>query len=368
MQSHDLIETTTVSTYEEPVVTKELQTRIDELVEEIDISNAATSISYGVKPMEEISRFSDSLLTGVKNKTSSEVSNQLTELILKVREYDPLSGKEVIPKGFLSKIPFLRKIISKTEHVKINHMELTSQVDVITSHLDNSMINLIHDNEKLEELYLKNFDFYKDLNTYVLAGKKKIEQVRKERIPYLKQKADESKDLLDAQILKDEMEHLNRFERRINDLEISKTISMQTAPQIRIIQNNNQQLVEKIQSSILSTIPIWKSQIVLANALDEQQKAVSLQKDVSDTTNNLLRRNAELLQNNSIATAQEVERSIVDIETIRDVQNSLVGTIEETMKIAAEGRVKRIEVEKELATMEDDLRKRITSVVDKYSQ
>src|SRR5699024_1453505 len=192
-------------------------------------------------------------------------------------------------------------------------------------------------------LYLKNFEYYKEVNLFVEAGKRKIIEIRSAELPALQHQAEETKDLLDAQKVKDLMENLNRFERRIHDLELSKTISMQNATQSRIIQNNNQQLAEKIQGSILSTLPVWKSQIVLSLSLDEQGKAAKLQKDVSDTTNELLRKNAEILQQNSVATAQEVERSIVDIETIREVQTRLVDTIEETMSIATEARTRRAE-------------------------
>ena len=182
----------------------------------------------------------------------------------------------------------------------------------------------------------------------------------------LEDKARSSQDLMDAQKVKDFIECINRFERRLHDLELSKTISVQTAPQIRMIQGNNQQLAEKIQSSVLSTLPIWKSQMVLSLTLDSQKKAAQLQRDVSDTTNELLRKNAEILEQSSIATATEVERSIVDIDTLREVQTRLVNTIEETMKIASDARERRAEVEKELGTMEEDLRLRLTAAVDKY--
>ena len=349
----------------EPQETESDLVRIDEISKTINIHQPAEVLSYGVKPMSEIAKFSDTLLQGVKGKDSGVVGDQLSSLIMKIREYDPLSAEEKSG-NFLSNLPIIGGLFKKGVEKKIDHMTLTSQVDTIASHLDNSMVSLLRDNERLEQLYLKNFEYYKEVNLFVEAGKRKIIEIRSAELPALQHQAEETKDLLDAQKVKDLMENLNRFERRIHDLELSKTISMQTAPQIRIIQNNNQQLAEKIQGSILSTLPVWKSQIVLSLSLDEQGKAAKLQKDVSDTTNELLRKNAEILQQNSVATAQEVERSIVDIETIREVQTRLVDTIEETMRIATEARHRRAEVEKELGQMEDNLRERITSVVDKY--
>lgn len=340
--------------------------RINAISDTININDPSEVLSFGVKPMEEIAKFSDTLLERVKGKDSGEVGNQLSALIMKIREYDPLSLEDK-SSNFLSNIPIIGNLFKKGAATKIDHMSLTAQVDTIASHLDNSMVGLIRDNERLEQLYLKNFDYYKEVSLFVTAGKEKIKEIKAKELPALQAQAEASKDLLDAQKVKDLMENINRFERRLHDLEISKTISMQTAPQIRIIQNNNQQLAEKIQGSILSTLPIWKSQIVLSLSLDEQGKAAKLQKDVSDTTNDLLRKNAEVLQQNTIATAHEVERSIVDIETIREVQTRLVDTIEETMRIATEARHRRAEVEVELGKMEENLRTRITSVVDKYN-
>ncbi len=350
----------------DPKATEQDVVRINAISDTINVNNASEVLAYGVKPMEEIAKFADTLLSRVKNKDSGVVGDQLSSLIMKIREYDPLTVEDK-SSNFLANLPIIGGLFKKGIEAKVDHMSLTSQVDTIASHLDNSMVGLVRDNERLEELYLKNFEYYKEVSLFVTAGKEKVKEIKATELPKLQAQAESSKDLLDAQKVKDLMENLNRFERRLHDLEISKTISMQTAPQIRIIQNNNQQLAEKIQGSILSTLPIWKSQIVLSLSLDEQGKAAKLQKDVSDTTNDLLRKNAEILQQNSVATAQEVERSIVDIETIREVQTRLVDTIEETMRIATEARHRRAEVEVELGQMEENLRTRITSVVDKYN-
>lgn len=339
--------------------------RIQEIAKHINIHDPAAFLAYGSKPMAEIAKFSDTLLSRIKTKDAGEVGSQLSTLVLKIREYDPFSAEEKTS-GFLTKIPLIGGLFRQVEKAKIDHTDLTSQVDIIASHLDNSMVNLLRDNEQLAQLYDKNLDYYRELEVYITAGQEYLNRVRTEDLPTLEAKAQASQDMIDAQDVKDLIENINRFERRLHDLELSKMIAMQTAPQIRIIQSNNQQLAEKIQGSIFSTLPVWKSQIVLSLSLQEQEKAAQLQKDVADTTNQLLRKNAEMLQQNSIATAREVERSIVDIETIRDVQNRLVNTIEETMKIASDARDKRKAVEIELSQMENNLRERITEAVTKY--
>lgn len=339
--------------------------RVNEIVTTININEPTAFLAFGSKPMAEIAKFSDTLLSRIKTKDAGEVGGQLSDLVLKIREYDPFTNEEKTT-GFLANIPLIGGLFRSAEKAKIDHTTLTNQVDIIASHLDNSMVKLLRDNEQLAQLYDKNLDYYRELELYIEAGKQYLTTVRSTDLPVLETKATKSQDMLDAQNVKDLIENINRFERRLHDLELSKMIAMQTAPQIRIIQSNNQQLAEKIQGSIFSTLPVWKSQIVLSLSLQEQEKAAKLQKDVADTTNQLLRKNAEMLQQNSIATAREVERSIVDIETIRDVQNRLVNTIEETMKIAVEAREKRKAVEIELVQMEDNLRERISEAVTKY--
>lgn len=339
--------------------------KVEAIVNSVDINQSAAVMAFGAKPMGEIARFADTLLSKVRAKDAGEVGSQLSELMMRVREYDPISIEEK-SSGFLASLPVVGGLFRKAEKAKIDYQTLTQQVDTIATHLDRSMVKLVHDIETLEQLYVRNFDFYNDVSLYIEAGKEKLRRVKAQDLPALQAKADETKDLMDAQKVKDMIESINRFERRVHDLELSKVIAVQTAPQIRMTQSNNQQLAEKIQSSILSTLPIWKSQMVLALSLDSQKKAAQLQKDVSDTTNQMLRKNAEILQQSSIETATEVERSIVDIETLREVQDRLVNTIEETMKIASDARERRAEVEKELEGMEENLRLRLTEAVSKY--
>lgn len=340
---------------------------IERIKNDIDITKSSMVMSYGNAPMAEIARFSNNLLEGIKGKDAGVVGGQLNELIMKVKEYDPL-GQMDQAKGFLASIPLIGKLFRQAQMIQIDNMTLASQVDTIASHLDHSMVGLMHDNEKLELLYNQNFEHYKAVDAFVRAGKMKLAEVKANELAVLQERVSKSNDLLDAQNMKDMLDHINRFERRIHDLELSKTISMQTAPQIRIIQNNNQQLAEKINNSIFTTLPIWKSQMVLSATLEEQSKAVELQRTVTETTNDLLRKNAEILQQNSIATAKETERSVIDIETVREVQTRLVSTIEETMKIATDARVKRLTVETELQKMEENLKNKITEIVHKEEE
>ncbi|KER02189.1 toxic anion resistance protein [Photorhabdus temperata] len=341
------------------------QEHINILIAKIDISEPAAVISYGAKPMGEIARFADTLLENVRTKEADEVGQKLSDLVMFIRGHDTLSAEEK-SSGFLRKLPLIGGIFKKIERTVVDQKTLTQQVDTIATHLDSAMLNLLRDITVLEQLYDRNLGFYKEISFYVEAGRQKLQQIKMVELPMLQRKAEGSKDLMDAQGVKDMLENINRFERRLHDLELSKTIAIQTAPQIRIVQNNNQQLAEKIQSSILSTLPIWKSQMVLNLSLKAQGKAARLQKEVADTTNDLLRKNAEILQQSSIATATEVERSIVDIETLHDVQNRLVNTIEDTMRIASEARIKRTEIEKELSAMEDNLRQRLTAAAAQY--
>ncbi len=334
------------------------QKRVQEISAQIDLADTGLTLAYGAKTMNSIAQFADTLLEKVKAKDAGVVGSQLSELLMRIREYDPINFDEK-QSGFLARLPVVGSFFKKIERTRVDQQTLTSQVDVISSHLDKSMVGLLRDIEVLEQLYVRNFEFYNEITLYVEAGKQKVQAAREQELPVLQKQAEVSEDLMDAQKAKDFTEQIQRFERRLHDLELSKIIAVQTAPQIRLIQSNNQTLAEKIQSSILSTLPIWKSQMVLAMSIDSQAKAAQLQKDIADTTNDLLKKNAEMLQQSSIDTAKAVERSVVDVETLRDVQNRLVGTIEETVKIAAEARVRRAEVEKELVTMEEDLRLRI---------
>ena len=335
--------------------------RVRELASSIDLNDPALTLTYGADTMNGISRFADDMLSRVRSKDAGPVGETLTELLLKVKDVD-LASLSRDKKGFLESLPVIGSLFNSMQRSVARFNTLADQVETIAAKLDESMVGLLRDIEVLEQLYKHNQDFHENLSVYIEAGKARLEEARNTELPRLQKEAEASGNNMDAQKVRDFADKLNRFERRLHDLQLSRTVTVQTAPQIRLIQSNDQTLAEKIQTSILTTIPIWKSQMVLALSLHGQRGAARLQKEVSDTTNELLRQNAEMLETSSVETAREVERSVVDIETLREVQTRLVSTIEQTLAIAEEGRNKRQSVEKELQTMEEDLRVRLTSL------
>ena len=338
--------------------------RVRELAASINLEDPALTLTYGAESMNGISRFADDLLGRVRAKDAGPVGETLTDLLVKVKDAD-LSALSQGKKGFLESIPLIGALFNSAERSIAKFDTLSGQVEDIAAKLDEAMVALLRDIEVLEQLYEHNRSFHNDLSVYIEAGQERLDAARAQELPRLQEEAAQSKDSMDAQKVRDFAEKLNRFERRLHDLKLSRTITIQTAPQIRMIQNNDQTLAEKIQTSILTTIPIWKSQMVLALSLHGQRGAAMLQKEVSDTTNSLLRQNAEMLETASVETAREVERSVVDVETLRDVQQRLVSTIEQTLQIAEEGRTKRLSVEKELQGMESTLREQLSSLASR---
>ncbi len=339
---------------------------IEEVAKSIKLDDPSLDVTYGTKTMQDISRFSDNLLSRVKAKDAGEIGETLTALVLSVKDIDIGEvGKEP---GFLEKLPIIGSFFNAAEKTVAKFQTLSDQVAAISQKLDKSMIGLLHDIEILEQLYAHNETFHKELSVYIEAGRIKLEEAKTVDLPKLQAEAVASGDALDAQKVRDFSEQINRFERRLHDLEISRTITIQTAPQIRLIQSNNRALAQKIQTSILTTIPIWKNQMVLALSLQSQRGAAALQKEVADTTNELLRKNADMLQQTAVTTTREVERSIVDIDTLREVHGKLISTIDETLRISQEGRQKRIEVERELANMEGQLKESLMALATRKAQ
>jgi len=336
------------------------QQHVDEIAATIEITDPVLSIAYGAKTMNAMSRFSESMMQEVRAKDAGEIGDQLTTLLGKVKSIDLTVFEQ--KKGLLASLPVLGKLFNKLERTLLEYQTLAQQVDTIATKLQDTIVELLRNIATLEQLFIRNSDYFKQISLHIIAGKKKIEQIQSLDLPQAQTKAEQSGDAMDAQKVRDLVNGIQRFERRLHDLLLSRTFAIQTAPQIRLMQNNSQSLAEKIQSSILTTIPLWKSQIVLALTLNSQRQAAKLQKDVADTTNQMLRRNAEMLQLGSIETATEVERSIIDIDTLRDVQSRLLNTLEETLSIASNARQRRTEVEKELGTMERELRTRLGSI------
>jgi uncharacterized protein YaaN involved in tellurite resistance len=339
--------------------TPEELVRVQEIKDQINVEDSQAVITYGVGAQRDISQFADNILQQVRAKDSGFAGDILTNLVLKVKEIDVDSLGEG---GFLSKIPILGNLVNSFKRFIERYEKLSVQIEKIVDQLDDARMHMLKDITLLDNMYDKNLDFMKNLDVYIAAGKLKLKELEDTTLPALKEKAEQSKRQEDVQKYNDFTQFLNRLDKKIYDLKLSRTITMQTGPQIRLIQNGNQALVEKIQSSILNTIPLWKNQIVIAITLFRQKKALKLQKEVTDTTNELLKKNAELLKESTTGIAKESERGIVDIETLKKVNDDLISTIEETLKIQAEGKSKRQQAEQELVKIEDQLKSKLLAL------
>lgn len=334
--------------------------RAKETAKQLDIRDSQAVLLFGVDAQGEIARFADTVLSEIRNKDAAYVGEALGNLLGKVKEVDV--GSLGSGGSFLGKVPILGGLVDSVKRFMTRYEKLSVQIEKIIEELETARANLLKDLVILDTLFAKNLEYLKNLDVLIAAGQIKLEEVRATVIPELKAKADASNDPVDAQRLQDMNQLLNRFEKKLHDMKLSRMIAIQTAPQVRLIQNNNQVLVEKIQSSILTTIPLWKNQIVIAVSLIRQKKALELQREVANTTNELLKKNSELLKDGSLGVAKESERGIVELETLRQVNNDLVSTIEETLKIQREGKEKRQAAEAELAKMENELKTRLKNL------
>jgi uncharacterized protein YaaN involved in tellurite resistance len=342
-------------------VSPEDRERIDKIKKGIDLSESNMIVQYGVGTQSRLSDFADGVLSEIHAKDAGFVGDMLSDLLVNVKklEIGDLEGGS----GFLSSLPLIGGLFDRFKRFLAEYETLSVQIEKITDKLDEARIGLLRDITFLDGLFEKNVGYFRDLGIFIQAGEEKVAELSNTLLPSLKAKAEQSSDPLEAQKYDDIVKAVNRFEKRIHDLKLSKTISLQTMPQIRLVQSGNQELAEKIQSSILNTIPLWKNQIVLAISLMRQKNALELQKEVSETTNELLRKNAEMLKQGTIEIAQESERGIVDIETLQKVNADLISTIEEVIRIQQEGRNKRQVAEQELLKIENDLKQKMVSQV-----
>lgn len=325
--------------------------KVQSIKDGINLMDSATPLSYGAPAQKEIAQFSDSILAKVRTKDSGEVGELLGSLVAKVKGFD-VSEK----KSFVSKIPILGALVDKAEDIKSSYDKLSTQVEKIQSSLEKSKIKLMEDVAMFDTLYEKNLEYFKDLQLYIIAGEEKLDEMRTTTLPKLKAQASAKNDPMAVQVVNDFEQSVDRFEKKIHDLKLSKTLAIQTAPQIRLIQNNDRVLIDRVQSAVYHTIPLWKNQLVIALGLTHQKEVIEMQRAISDATNDLLRRNAEMLKQNSVETAKANERGIVDIDTVKKVNEDLISTIQETMRIQQEGRQKRASAEKELLAIEDRLK------------
>lgn len=332
-------------------LTPEQRKEIDELKESINLLDSQMLVTYGVGAQKQLTGFTDSVLDKVRAKDAGQIGDTLTDLMVSVQslEVDQF-GEE---KGFLARLGFggnnVKKFMAKYDTV-------SNQIDKIEAELDQARMMLLKDIGIFDTLYERNLEYFKQLDLLIIAGDEKVEEALNEVLPKLAEEAAKSGEPMDAQLVRDFEETINRFEKKVHDLKLSKTISIQTAPQIRLIQNNDKTLVDKIQTAILNVLPLWKNQIVIALGLQNQEKVLQMNRQISDTTNELLKKNAALLKTNTIETARESERGIVEVETLKQVNQDLIETINETMKIHRDGRAARQQAEIELVAVEDELR------------
>ena len=337
---------------EEIELTEDEKKMIDQFVDKIEISNSNAILQYGVGAQKKISDFSQSALNEVKTKDLGEIGDILSKVVFQLKNFE--EGEE--KKGVFG---FFKKGKDKVTQMKINYENAENNIDEMCNVLENHQVQLLKDIAMLDRMYDINRTYFKELCMYILAGKKKLKKLEDEEIPKLQEKAKQSNNPQDAQELNDFVALCNRFEKKIHDLELTKMISLQMAPQIRLIQNNDSLMAEKIQSTIINTIPLWKNQMVLSLGVAHATDAARVQREVTDMTNELLRKNAEILKTSTIETAKESERGIVDIETLRATNESLISTLDEILNIQTEGRQKRREAEIELRNIEEQLKDKL---------
>ena len=333
----------------------EEQAMVDAFAEKIDITNSQQVLQYGSACQKKIGDFSEAALSKVSTKDLGEVGDMITNLIGELKNFDAAEEE----KGFLG---FFKKKGSQLEQLKTKYNKAETNVENIQSTLEGHQVQLLKDIAMLDKMYELNMAYFKELSMYILAGKKKLEEVRNGALQQAMDKAKQSGLPEDAQKARDLADQCERFEKKLYDLELTRNISLQMGPQIRLLQNNNAMMAEKIQSTIVNTIPLWKNQMVLALGLAHSQQAMQAERAVTDMTNELLKKNAETLKMGTIETAKESQRGIVDIETLQQTNKSLIETLDELNKIQSEGRAKRAAAEQELTRIEDELKQKMMEI------
>ena len=325
---------------------------VEDFAKKIDIMDSSLVLQYGAAAQKNVAGFSENALASVRTKDLGEVGQSLSKLVAELKEF----GEEEEKKGLFG---FLKKTENKLETMKAQYSKVETNVDKIVRELENHQVVLLKDVAMLDQMYELNLKYYKELTMYILAGKKKLADVRANDLPKLKAKAEASGAQEDAQAYNDMVQMCERFEKKLHDLELTRMISIQMGPQTRLLQNNDTLMVEKIQSSIVNTIPLWKSQMVLALGLEHSRQATAAQSAVTDMTNQLLKKNADMLKMGTIETAREAEKSVVSIETLQHPNEQLISTLDEVLTIQREGAEKRRAAEAELGKIEGELKKKL---------
>ena len=348
--SSELAEQAADPAFSENNLTPEELQMVNEFSQKIDLHNSQAILQYGVGTQKKMADFSEAALNNVRTKDLGEVGNMLSSLVIDLKSFDVTEQD----KGFKG---LFKKSSNKITSMKAKYDKAEVNVNNVCTALENHQVTLMKDIALLDKMYAVNLTYFKELSMYILAGKKKLEEVRNGELA-----ANASNLPEDAQAAKDLQSMCDRFEKKIHDLELTRMISIQTAPQIRMVQNNDTLMAEKIQSTIVNTIPLWKSQMVLALGIEHSAQAAKAQREVTDMTNELLRKNADILKTATIDTAKESERGIVDLETLKHTNESLISTFDEVLKIQTEGREKRRNAEAEMQRMEDELKKKLLEI------
>ena len=341
-------------TQPEAALTPEEQKIVDDFAAKIDVENTTQILQYGAGTQKKMADFSDTALENVRTQDLGEVGDLITSVVGELKGFDAEEEKGLFG--------FFRKQANKLETMKARYAKAETNVEKISDALQQHQVRLMKDSAVLDKMYEQNLAYFKELTMYILAGKQKLEQVRSGKLRQLEETAQRTGLAEDAQAARDLSEKCLRFEKKIHDLELTRAISIQTAPQIRMIQNNDNVMVEKIQTTLVNTIPLWKNQMVLALGIAHSTEAAQAQRQVTDVTNALLKQNAEKLHMASVETAKEAERGIVDIETLKKTNAELIQTLDDVMKIQADGRAKRQAAEVEMAKMESDLKNKLLQI------
>ncbi len=349
---------TKIEGFDEKTLTEEEKAMVENFSNQIDIKNSQLVLEYGSGVQKKMSDFSDQTLESIKTKDLGEVGAMISNLVVELKNFDVKEEE----KGIFG---FFKKVASKGELMRANYEKAEANVDNIVKSLETQQITLMKDISMLDQMYDLNKNYYKEISMYILAGTKKLEQISSETLPVLVDKVNSTNLQEDVQELNDLNNQINRFEKKLHDLDLSRMISVQTAPQIRMVQNNNMEMVEKIQSTIVNTIPLWKNQMILALGVAHSTEAIKTQKAVSDITNELLKKNADTLKMASIEAAKESERGIVDIDTLKITNDTLISSLDEVMRIQVEGREKRKEAEAEIRRLEGQLKEKIIQIATK---
>ena len=340
-------------------LTDEEKKAIEEFNSKIDINDATQILQFGAPAQEKISKFSDSILEDVKTKDLGPVGDLLADLVSQIKTFDTdVAGTK--KRGFFAKL--FRNAKKEADYIIAKYSKIESNIDTIETGLEKDKVQMLKDISIFDTMYEKNLEYFKELSLYIIAGDRKLKELREVTLPELKKKAEESNDQLDVQKVNDLENMINRFEKKIYDLKTTRIISIQMAPQIRLLQNNEAELVEKIQSSITNTIPLWKNQMVLALGINNAQKALETQQEVSKVTNDMLIKNSETLKQGSIKIAEESEKAIVNIETVQKTNQNLIETLNKVIEIHKNGRIKRQEAEKELENIEKELKEKMLEI------